>query len=109
MFLVILNNIYIFLVPVIILLSGGVSDYPKFAMSALFYLIFSVAITAPFLKLMYVSQKGRQIADGIERMDRAFAHGAPPRRRRGHVRRRALISPLKTSASPTESRRRSTT
>lgn len=78
MFLVILNNIYIFLVPVIILLSGGVSDYPKFAMSALFYLIFSVAITAPFLKLMYVSQKGRQIADGIERMDRAFAQAPLP-------------------------------
>lgn len=78
MFLVILNNIYIFLVPVIILLSGGVSDYPKFAMSALFYLIFSVAITAPFLKLMYVSQKGRQIADGIERMDRVFAQAPLP-------------------------------
>ena len=78
MFLVILNNIYIFLVPVIILLSGGVSDYPKFTMSALFYLIFSVAITAPFLKLMYVSQKGRQIADGIERMDRAFAQAPLP-------------------------------
>jgi ATP-binding cassette subfamily B protein len=78
MFLVILNNIYIFLVPVIIWLSGGVTDYPKFAMSALFYLIFSVALTAPFLKLMYVSQKGRQIADGIERMDRVFAERPLP-------------------------------
>lgn len=76
MFLVILNNVYLFLIPVIIWLAGGVTDYPRFAMSALFYLIFSVAITAPFLKLMYVSQKGRQIADGIERMDRVFAQ--PP-------------------------------
>ena len=71
-FLVILNNIYIFLVPVIIWLSGGVTDYVTFAMSALFYLIFSVAITAPFLKIMYVSQRGRQIADGIQRMDKVF-------------------------------------
>jgi ATP-binding cassette subfamily B protein len=78
MFLVVLNNIYIFLIPVIIGLSGGVTDYPRFAMSALFYLIFSVAITAPFLKLMYVSQKGRQIADGIERMDRVFAQQPLP-------------------------------
>jgi ATP-binding cassette subfamily B protein len=78
MFLVVLNNVYIFLVPVIIWLSGGVVDYPKFAMSALFYLIFSVAITAPFLKLMYVSQKGKQIADGIERMDRVFAQRPLP-------------------------------
>ncbi len=71
-FLVVLNNIYIFLVPVIIWISGSVADYAKFAMSALFYLIFSVAITAPFIKLLYISQKGRQIADGIERMDRVF-------------------------------------
>ncbi|HWQ50412.1 MAG TPA: ABC transporter ATP-binding protein [Terriglobales bacterium] len=78
MFLVVLNNIYIFLIPVMIWLSGGAADYPRFAMSALFYLIFSVAITAPFLKLMYVSQKGRQIADGIERMDRVFAEKPLP-------------------------------
>lgn len=78
MFMVILNNVYLFLVPVLIWLSDGIGDYPKFAMSALFYLIFSVAITAPFLKLMYVSQKGRQIADGIERMDRIFAEHPLP-------------------------------
>lgn len=78
MFLVILNNIYIFLIPVIIWLAGGVTDYPEFAMATLFYLIFSVAITAPFLKLMYVSQRGRQIADGIERMDRVFAEKPLP-------------------------------
>ncbi|MEA4847288.1 MAG: ABC transporter ATP-binding protein [Clostridiaceae bacterium] len=77
-FLVVLNNIYIFLIPVIIWLSDSVTDYPRFAMSVLFYLIFSVAITAPFLKLMYVSQKGRQIADGIERMDRVFAEKPLP-------------------------------
>ena len=70
MFMVILNNLYIALIPAIIWLSGGVKDYTKFAMSVLFYLIFSVAITAPFLKLMYVSQKGRQIAEGIARMDK---------------------------------------
>ena len=78
MFLVIINNIYLFLMPVIIWLSGGVTDYPKYAMSVLFYLIFSVAITAPFLKLMYVSQKGRQIADGVARMDRVFAQKPLP-------------------------------
>lgn len=78
LFLVILNNIYIGLMPVIIWLSGGVEDYTKFAMSVLFYLIFSVAITAPFLKLMYVSQKGRQIADGIARMDKVLAEKPLP-------------------------------
>jgi len=70
MFMVILNNLYIILIPVMILIFGGIDDYPKFAMSAIFYLIFSVAISGPFLKLMYISQKSRQIADGIERMDK---------------------------------------
>ena len=70
MFLTILNHIYIFLMPVIIFIFGRTDDYVRFAMSALFYLIFSVALTAPFLRLMYVSQKGRQIADGIARMDK---------------------------------------
>ena len=70
MFLTVINHIYVFLVPVIILIASGTDDYIKFAMSTLFYLIFSVAITAPFLKLMYVSQRSRQIADGIERMDK---------------------------------------
>ena len=72
MFMVILNHLYIALVPAIIYISNGVEDYAKFAMSVLFYLVFSVAITAPFLKLMYVSQRGRQIAEGIARMDKVL-------------------------------------
>lgn len=73
LFLVILNNLYIALIPVIIWILGGVKDYSKFAMAVLFYLIFSVAITAPFMKLMFVSQRSRQIADDIERMDKMMA------------------------------------
>jgi len=73
LFMVILNNLYIALVPVMIWGSGGTTDYVKFAMSALFYIIFSVAITAPFMKLMYLSQRGKQIVDGIERMDKILA------------------------------------
>jgi ATP-binding cassette subfamily B protein len=70
MFMVVINNVYLFLVPVIIFLSGKVDDYPRFALSSVFYLIFSASLSAPFTKLLYVSQSGRQIADGIERMDR---------------------------------------
>lgn len=72
LFMTILNNCYLFVVPVAIWLSSDAADYPRLAMSTLFYLIFSMAIIGPFLKLMYVSQKGRQIADGIARMDRVF-------------------------------------
>ena len=70
MFMVILNNLYIILIPVAIWMYGGADDYAKFAMAVLFYLVFSVAITAPFLKLLYVSSKSKQIVDGIERMDK---------------------------------------
>lgn len=71
-FLLIINNIYMFLIPVIIWLSGGVSDYPAFALSALFYLLFSFSISGPLLKIMYVSSAGKQIVDGIARMDKVF-------------------------------------
>jgi ATP-binding cassette subfamily B protein len=69
-FMTAINHVYLFLVPVIILISGNVSDYPAFALASVFYLLFSVSIPTPFTKLMYVSQLGQQIADGIERMDK---------------------------------------
>jgi ATP-binding cassette subfamily B protein len=74
LFLVIINHVYLFLMPVIILLAGGAMDYGTpdygaFALAAVFYLIFSVSLPTPFIKLMYVSQNGRMILGGIERMD----------------------------------------
>jgi ATP-binding cassette subfamily B protein len=69
-FLAVINHVYLFLMPVIIFLAAGAEDYSKFAMASIFYLIFSVSLSTPFVKLLYVSQTGRQIADGIERMDK---------------------------------------
>jgi ATP-binding cassette subfamily B protein len=66
----IINHVYLFLVPVILLISGNVRDYPAFALASVFYLLFSVSVPTPFTKLMYVSTLGKQVADGIERMDR---------------------------------------
>jgi ATP-binding cassette subfamily B protein len=54
-FMVLISNIYLFLIPVIILISGSVSDYGAFALSALFYLIFSVSIPTALLKITYVN------------------------------------------------------
>jgi len=68
-FVVLINNVYLFLAPVIILLAGGAADYTHFALAALFYLVFSVSIPGSFMKLMYVSQNMRMISDGISRMD----------------------------------------
>ena len=72
LFMAILHNIYIFLIPLIIWLAGGVTDYTGFALSAIFYLIFSLALPGSFLKILYVSQMGKQIADGVERMDKVL-------------------------------------
>jgi len=72
LFMAILHNIYIFLIPLIIWLSGGVEDYTKFTLTALFYLVFSLSLPGSFLKILYVSQKGKQIADGVDRMDRVL-------------------------------------
>ncbi|MDR1438903.1 MAG: ABC transporter ATP-binding protein/permease [Clostridiales bacterium] len=70
LFMVVINHVYLFIVPVIILISGGAQDYGAFALSSLFYLIFSVSLPTAFVKIMYVSQNGRMVADGIARMDR---------------------------------------
>ena len=70
MFMLVINHVYLFLIPVIILISGGVTNYAQFALASVFYLIFSVSLPTPFTKMMYVSQLGRQVADGIERMDK---------------------------------------
>ncbi|MDR1605120.1 MAG: ABC transporter ATP-binding protein/permease [Gracilibacteraceae bacterium] len=69
-FMIMINHVYVFLLPVIILLAGGATDYPRFALAALFYIIFSFSLSTPFTKLMYVAQIGNQVADGIGRMDK---------------------------------------
>ena len=70
LFMLVVQSAHLFLIPVIILLVGGAADYGAFALASVFYLVFSVSLATPFTKLMYVSQVGAQIADGIERMDK---------------------------------------
>jgi ATP-binding cassette subfamily B protein len=76
-FMLIINHVYLFLIPLIILVSGGAAlagsaSYAAFALSALFYLIFSVSLSTPFTKLMYVSRNSILILNGIERMDKVL-------------------------------------
>jgi ATP-binding cassette subfamily B protein len=73
LFMLIVNYVFLFLMPVIILLSGfSGSNYAAFSAAAVFYLVFSVSLSTPFTKLMYVSQTGKMVADGIERMDKVL-------------------------------------
>ncbi|MDR2457021.1 MAG: ABC transporter ATP-binding protein/permease, partial [Clostridiales Family XIII bacterium] len=71
-FMLIIGHVYLFIIPAIILLSQHVNNYAEFAFSSVFYLIFSLSLAATFTKLLYVSQTSKQVADGIERMDKIF-------------------------------------
>lgn len=73
LFLLLLNHAYLFLIPVVIWLSGSVDNYFEFALAVVFYLIFSVSIPGPFMKLMYVSNLMRQVVSSVEHMDNIFA------------------------------------
>jgi ATP-binding cassette subfamily B protein len=75
-FIVILNSLFVLVIPAGILLSRSAGDYTKFVSSFLFYLIFCGAITATVMKLLYVSSSGRMIVSGVDRLDQIFA--VPP-------------------------------
>lgn len=68
-FQTVINNIYLFLIPVGILIGLHTSDYPGFAATFIFYLIFVPSIASVLMKIMYVSNTGMQIIGGVERMD----------------------------------------
>ncbi|MCX8729379.1 ABC transporter ATP-binding protein [Gilliamella sp. B2969] len=68
-FLLILNNIYLFIIPIIILLLGHTDNYAHFILSAIFYLIFSLGLPAPFFKLLYVTRNFQNSATSVQTMD----------------------------------------
>lgn len=68
-FTTIVNNIYLFLIPVGILIGSKTNDYESFAITFIFYLIFVPSISSVMMKIMYVSSNGMQILGGVERMD----------------------------------------
>ncbi|MDF2654635.1 MAG: transporter ATP-binding protein [Bacillota bacterium] len=68
-FTTIINNIYLFLVPVGIWVGSRTTDYSEFAVNFIFYLIFVPSISTVMMKLMYVTSGARQIVGGVERMD----------------------------------------
>ncbi|MDR1060558.1 MAG: ABC transporter ATP-binding protein/permease [Clostridiales bacterium] len=72
-FMTIIGHVYVFLIPVMILIAGGAEDYAEFALAAVFYVVFSFSLATPFTKLLYVSQLSAQVSDGIERMDGMLA------------------------------------
>lgn len=68
-FTTIINNVYLILIPVGILVGTRATDYKSFVMTFLFYLVFTPAIAGILNKIMYVSESFMQISGNIERMD----------------------------------------
>lgn len=68
-FTTIINNIYLILVPVGILIGSRTEDLAEFAMTFIFYLIFVPAIAGVLNKIMYISESFTQIDGNVARMD----------------------------------------
>lgn len=68
-FTTIINNIYLILIPVGILIGLNTTDYKSFVMTFLFYLVYTPAIAGILNKIMYVSESFMQINGNVEGMD----------------------------------------
>lgn len=71
-FLVLLNSVFLFLLPVGILIGSNTTDYQAFAISFLFYLIFSMGIAGPVSKLMYVFVQSFMVVSSVKRIRSVF-------------------------------------
>ena len=68
-FTAVLNNAYLFVLPVGILLAPGAQDWPTFVLSLVFYLLFVHSISSVFTKILYVSEDGVLAQANIDRID----------------------------------------
>lgn len=69
LFQTIMNNIYLLLLPVGILIGSTTSDYKSFVLSFIFYLLFAPAVASILQKVMYVSSSTMRIAGGVANFD----------------------------------------
>ncbi len=69
----IINNVYLFVFPVGILVGMNTGDYSDFASKLIFYFIFVPAIAGILMKIMYVNSNGMRILNGVEAMDKLLA------------------------------------
>jgi len=72
-FVALVNNIYLFVLPVGILVGMNSADYAGFAGTLIFYLLFTPAIASILMKVMYVNGNVMRIIGGVEAMDEILA------------------------------------
>lgn len=71
-FTTIINNIYLVLIPVGILIGTNAVNQKEFLMTFSFYLLFVPAVAGILNKIMYVSESFMQINGNVARMDEIF-------------------------------------
>lgn len=72
-FVALVNNIYLFVVPVGILIGMRTTDFKAFAATFIFYLIFVQSVASILMKIMYVNGNSMKIIGGVEAMDAILA------------------------------------
>ncbi len=73
MYTTLINNIYLFILPVGILIGMYAFDYTKYAVTFIFYLIFVPSIASILMKVLYVNSDVTRIFNGVEAMDKILA------------------------------------
>jgi len=69
-FTTLINHIYLFVLPVGILVGMNATDYTDFASTLIFYFIFTPAIAGILMKVMYIGSSSMRIINGVEAMDK---------------------------------------
>ena len=77
-FTTLINNIYLFILPVGILVGMHTQDHAAFASTFIFYMIFTPSIAGTLMKVMYVNSNSMQIINGVEAMDKLLAEPELP-------------------------------
>lgn len=73
MYTTLINNIYLFIFPVGILIGMNATKYREYAVTFIFYLIFVPAIASILMKVLYVNSDVTRIFNGVEAMDKILA------------------------------------
>lgn len=82
-FMALINNIYLFLIPVGILIGRRTDDYKDFLLNFLFYLLLSPAIASVLHKFLYVSSSSMRVSGGVESFDAIMALPELPETKQG--------------------------
>lgn len=72
-FTTIVNNIYLILLPVGILIGKNASDFKSFAINFVFYLLFVPSVAGILNKIMYVSESFMEINSNVAHMDEVLS------------------------------------